>query len=175
MVDKLDTFFSENDFDLQEPITGHEKRFEKKLNRRQQSNKKTSWKWLSVAASVVLILGFWLGNNYQKKQIELADLSPKMEEVQNYFVSTIKRELKTLEKNRSLDTETVIEIALDELEELEENYKLFIEDLNDEGNTVKIINSMIKNYQRRLQILENVLQQIKHIKNPNLLDHEIYI
>ncbi len=34
---------------------------------------------------------------------------------------------------------------------------------------------MIKNYQQRLQILENVLQQIENIKNPNLLNNEIYL
>ena len=175
MEDKLDNFFSENDFDFEVPTAGHEKRFERRLNKPQQTAKKTSWKWLSVAASIVLVLGFWLGSNHQKQQIELADISPKMEEVQNYFVSTINAELRNLEKNRSLDTETVIEEALDTLEELEEDYRLFITELNAEGNTRKIINSMIKNYQQRLQILENVLLQIDQIKNPKLLENEIYI
>jgi cytoskeletal protein RodZ len=175
MEDKFDNFFSENDFDFQEPAAGHEKRFEKRINSPQKNKQKTSWKWLSVAASVILVLGFWLGRNHQKKQMELADVSPKMEEVQNYFVSTIKRELKTLEKNRNLNTETIIEEALDALEDLEDNYKLFIKELNDAGNTNKIISSMIKNYQRRLEILENVLLQIEEIKNPNLLNNEIYL
>lgn len=174
MEDKLHNFFSENDFDFQELHSGHLERFERKLNHPKRVNK-TSWKWLSVAASVVLIIGFWLGNNFQDKQIELADVSPKMEEVQNYFVSTIHQELKTLEKNRSLETETIIEEALDKLEDLEEDYKLFITELNTSENTRKIISSMINNYQQRLQILENVLKQIEQIKNPNLLNNEIYI
>jgi hypothetical protein len=175
MEDKFEHFFSENDFDFQEPNAGHEKRFERKLNRQKQTHKKTSWKWISVAASVVLVIGFWLGSNHQKSQIELADVSPKMEEVQNYFVTTINRELKTIEKNRSLNTETIIEKALDELEELEDNYSLFIKELNTTGNTTKIINAMIKNYQHRLQILEDVLQQIEQVKNPKPLDYEKYI
>lgn len=174
MEDKLHDFFSENDFDFQEPHSGHLERFERKLNHPKKINR-TSWKWLSVAASVVLVLGFWLGSNHQKKQIQLADVSPKMEEVENYFVSTIHQELKNVEKNRNLETETIIEEALDQLEELEDNYRLFILELNTDGNKRKIINSMIKNYQQRLQILENVLQQIEQIKNPNLLNNEIYI
>ena len=174
MEDKLHNFFSENDFDFQEPHSGHLKRFERKLNQPEKTNK-TSWKWLSVAASVVLVIGFWLGSNHQKQQIELADVSPKMEEVENYFVSTINQELKSLEKNRSLETETIIEEALDELEELEENYNTFLTELNTVGNTKKIISSMIQNYQQRLQILENVLKQIEQIKNPNNLNDEIYI
>jgi hypothetical protein len=175
MENNFDQFFSENNFDFQEPISGHEKRFERKLKYTQTNKNKTSWKWLSVAASVVLIFGFWLGSNHEKKQLELADISPKMEEVQNYFVSTINQELKSLEKNRSLDTETVIEEALDQLEELEDNYNMFIVELNTTGNKSKIINAMIKNYQQRLEILQNVLEQIEQIKNPNLLNNEIYI
>lgn len=174
MEDKLHNFFSENDFDFQEPHSGHLERFERKIYQ-PKKNKKTSWKWLSVAASVVLVLGFWLGSSHQKQQIQLADVSPKMEEVENYFVSTIYNELKTIESNRSIETETIIEQALDELEELEEAYNMFLTELNVEGNQRKVINAMIKNYQQRLQILENVLKQIEQIKNPELLNDEIYI
>ncbi len=174
MEDKLHNFFSENDFDFQEPHSGHLERFERKLNHPKKINR-TSWKWLSVAASVVLVLGFWLGSSHQKRVMDLADVSPKLEEVQDYFVSTINAELKTVEKNRSLETESIIEEALDHLEDLEDNYRMFILELNAEGNKTKIINSMIRNYQQRLEILENVLQQIEQIKNPNLLNDEIYI
>ena len=174
MEDKLHNFFSENNFDFQEPHSGHLERFERKLNQPKKINR-TSWKWLSVAASVVLVLGFWLGNNHQKQQIQLADISPKMEEVQNYFVSTINQELKNIEGSRSLETETIIEEALDQLEALEEAYNVFLTELNVVGNQSKVISSMIKNYQQRLEILENVLKQIEQIKNPELLNDEIYI
>lgn len=174
MEDKLHQFFSENEFDFQEPHSGHLERFERKLNQPKRTVK-TSWKWLSVAASVVLIFGFWLGSNHQKQQIQLADLSPKMKEVQTYFVSTINQEIKTLEKNRSLDTESIIENALDRLEELEDDYNYFVKELTKNGKQRKLINAMIKNYQQRLNILENTLKQIEQIKNPNLLKDEIFI
>lgn len=174
MEDKLNTFFSDNNFDLQEPQAGHLERFERKLNR-SSNEKKYSWKWLSVAASIVLLIGFYLGSLQQPKTFDLADVSPKMEEVQNYFIRTINQELKTIEKNRSLNTETVIESALNELEELEESYALFVKELNKNRNQAKIINAMIKNYQQRLQILENVLQQIEQIKNPKIIDNETFI
>lgn len=174
MEDKLEQFFSKNNFDHQEPHSGHFARFERKLNH-PIKKQKTSWKWLSAVASVVLVLGFWLGSNHQKKQLDLADVSPKMEEVQTYFISTIHQELKTIEKNRSLKTENMIEGALNQLEELEDSYKVFIQELNNDGNSRKIINVMIKNYQQRLEILENVLQQIERIKNPNLKNDETYL
>ncbi|KGL63299.1 hypothetical protein [Polaribacter sp. Hel1_85] len=174
MEDKLHQFFSENEFDFQEPHSGHLERFERKLNQPKKVNR-TSWKWLSAAASVVLIFGFWLGSNHQKSQLDLADVSPKMEEVQTYFVSTIHQELKTLEKNRSLDTESIIENALEELEELEDEYKVFVKELTENGQQRKIINAMIRNYQQRLDILESTLKQIEQAKNPNILNNEVYI
>ncbi|WP_298778743.1 hypothetical protein [uncultured Polaribacter sp.] len=176
MEDKLHKFFSENEFDIHEPHESHLDRFERKLNiTSSKKSSKKSWKWLSIAASVVLVFGFWLGNNQQKQSIDLADISPKMEEVQNYFVSTIHQEIKSLEKNRNLETETIIEQALEQLEELEDDYRLFVLELNENGNQRKLINVMIKNYQQRLEILENVLKQIEKNKNPNLLNDEIYI
>ena len=174
MEDKLQQFFSDNEFDFQEPHSGHLDRFERKLNHPKKESK-TSWTWLSVAASVILIFGFWLGSNQQQKPLDLADISPKMEEVQSYFISAIYHELKTIESNRNLDTESIIESALEELEELEDNYKNFVKELNKNENHARIISAMIKNYQRRLDILENTLKQIEQIKNPNLLNDEIYI
>ena len=152
MEDKLHQFFSENEFDFKEPSTGHLERFERRLNASKQQ-KNTPWKWLSVAASVVLIFGFWMGSNHQKSRLDLADVSPKMEEVQNYFVSAIHQEMKTLEKNRSLETETIIENALEQLEELEDSYKIFVIELTKNGTHRRIISAMIKNYQSRLNIL----------------------
>lgn len=174
MEDKLHTFFNENNFDFQEPHQGHLERFERKLNLG-KSEQKFSWKWLTVAASVVLVIGFYLGSSHQQRQLDLADVSPKMEEVQSYFVRIINQELKTLEKNRSLDTETIIEEALNELEDLEESYNMFLVELNANQNQTKVINAMIKNYQQRLQVLENVLEQIEQIKNPQIINNEIFI
>lgn len=174
MKNKLHHFFSENDFDFQEPHAGHLDRFERKLNQKKQPTQ-TSWKWLSVAASIVLLIGFWFGNSHQRQQIDLADISPKMEEVQNYFISTIKQELVSVESNRSLETEAVIEEALESLEKLEESYAFFILELSKKGNENKIIQAMIENYQQRLEILENVLMQIKLIKTLQTVNDEIFI
>ena len=174
MEDKLNHFFSEKDFDFQEPHAGHLDRFERKLNHSTKKNK-TSWTWMSVAASIVLVVGFWLGSSHQKRQLDLADVSPKMEEVQTYFVSTIYQELQTLEKNRSLDTEKIIENALEELEELEDVYATFVKELNKNGKQIKVISAMIKNYQQRLSVLENTLKQIEQVKNLNLEKNETYL
>ncbi|TVZ55390.1 hypothetical protein OD91_0637 [Lutibacter sp. Hel_I_33_5] len=176
MEDKLHQFFSDNNFDNNEPHSGHLDRFQRKLQQQNNPQKKTSWKWLSVAASVVLLIGFWLGNNNQQKDsLDLADVSPKMEEVQTYFVSTLHQELKEVEKFRSLETEEIIEHALERLEDLEDDYNAFTKELKNTENQKEIIYAMINNYQQRLEILEEVLKQIELIKNTKLEYNEEYI
>ena len=98
-----------------------------------------------------------------------------MKETQTYFVSAIQQEIKTLEKNRTLETEAVVEAALDKLEELEDSYQHLVKELTKSGQQKTIVGAMIANYQQRLEILRNVLQQIKQIKNPNTFNNEVYI
>ena len=174
MEDKFNDFFSKTDFDIKSPHAGHLERFQNKL-KANKSKKSISWKWMSAAASIVLLLGFSLGSYHEKKQYNLADVSPKMQEVQSYFVATINQELKEIEATRSLETESIIEHALEELEELEETFQVFVKDLKNKANQKRIIAAMIDNYQQRLQVLENVMQQIENIKNSKTLQDAIII
>ncbi|OSY89120.1 hypothetical protein WH52_00220 [Tenacibaculum holothuriorum] len=161
MDDKLHQFFSENDFDIHEPHSGHLERFQRKLNTPKKV-KTISWKWMSIAASVILLLGFYLGSFQQKSQYDLSDVSPKMAEAQSFFVNTINQELKEIEKYRNIDTESIIENTLDKLEELEEQYNVFIAELNTNDNKISIIQAMIDNYQRRLTLLQDLLFLLKN-------------
>ena len=173
MEDKLHTFFSENEFDFHEPHAGHMKRFENRLQGK-KTHRNTSWKWMSIAASIILLVGFGLWSTFNNTQTNtLGSVSTKMKEVESFYVNTINVELKEVEKNRNLETEKIIEDALDRIEELEDSYKAFIKDLNNNGNQLKIVNEMINNYQKRLEILQEALDQIELIKNPKILDDEI--
>ena len=172
MEDKLHNFFSENDFDFQEPHSGHFQRFEKKL-KGTQNKKRTSWRWMSIAASIILVMGIFIGQQLQPKTPTLSGISEKMEEVETYFVNTINYEIVELEKSRNLETEEVIEKALEKIEELEDDYQTFIQELENNGEQRKVIHQMIQNYQQRLEILQNTLTQIELIKNQNTFDDEI--
>lgn len=172
MEDKLHNFFSENDFDFQEPHSGHFQRFEKKLEGT-QNKKSTSWRWMSIAASIILAMGIFIGQQLQPKTPTLSGISEKMEEVETYFVNTINYEIVELEKSRNLETEEVIEKALEKIEELEDDYQTFIQELENNGEQRKVIHQMIQNYQQRLEILQNTLTQIELIKNQNTFDDEI--
>lgn len=174
MDSKIATLFSQRSFDIKEPPIGHFERFEKRLQK-QKTTRNKSWQWMSVAASVILLIGFGFGKSVQQNTTDLATISPEMKEVQTYFVSTIHYELKKLEKNRSIKTELMIETALDALEELEDGYRSLVKELQKGIQQKEVIDAMIKNYQQRLEILQNVQQQIEQHKNINTLNDEIYI
>jgi septal ring factor EnvC (AmiA/AmiB activator) len=95
----------------------------------------------------------------------LADVSPKMEEAETFFISTIQQELKAVEKLRSTETERVIEDALNQIEGLEDKYKELISELNHSNSDRRVVYAMISNYQNRIEILQNVLKQIDQINN----------
>jgi len=173
MKDNLDIFFSENNFDIHEPNTNHDVRFLQKL---QPQKKKTnvSWKWMGIAASLLLLIGFSFGSYHQKKQYDLGSVSPKMKEAQDFFVSTINQELNDVEKYRNVNNEKIINDALDKIKELEENFELFKAELKTQENEHDIIKRMITNYQQRLNILNDLMLQLellnKIIKTPHRND-----
>jgi hypothetical protein len=174
MEDKLDTFFKDNNFDVDVPRFGHLDRFEKRLNP-QKKKKSFSYKWMSIAASIILVLGFWLGANFKDNTLFLADVSPELQEAETFFVSTIQQELKEIEKFRNPTTERVIEDALNQLERLEEKYKDLVKSLNKNFNDRRVVYAMISNYQSRIEILQDVLIQIDELKNLKANNDEIYI
>jgi septal ring factor EnvC (AmiA/AmiB activator) len=166
MEDQLNTFFKHSDFDIEVPRTGHLERFQDRINNQnKKSHKVTSFKWMSLAASVLLFVGFWFGKNHTENTMFLADVSPKMEEAETFFISTIQQELKAVEKMRSTETERVIEDALNQIEGLEDKYKELISELNHSNSDRRVVYAMISNYQNRIEILQNVLKQIDQINN----------
>jgi len=175
MEDKLNTFFKNTDFDVDVPRFGHLDRFEKRLHP-QKKKRTSSYKWMSIAASIVLVLGFWLGANITDKTLSLADVSPEMQETETFFTSTIKQELKEIEKFRNPTTERVIEDALNQLERLEEKYQDLVKSLNKSNNDRRVVYAMISNYQNRIEILQDVLNQIDKIKKFKVNSNdEIYL
>lgn len=174
MNKKLDNYFAAQDFDLDLPRFGHMERFEKRL--KQPAKKTISYKWMSIAASIILLIGIWTGSNIANSNLALADVSPQMQEAESFFVSTIKKEIKEIEKSRNPSTERIISDALAQLDKLEIEYKKLVTDLNKSNKDQRIIYAMISNYQNRIDVLQNVLKQIEEINNPkDTKNEEIYI
>ncbi len=177
MKDKLEQRFKElkEQFDTEEPSLGHLNRFESKLNNESDKRIKwnpTTWTWLAVAASITLLIGIWFGGYSAKQGLELADVSPQMEETQNFFISTIKQEMEDINLKRTDENQQIIDDALEQLDTLEENYTLLTHELEKSNEDKRIIYAMISNYQQRIEVLQTLLQQLDEIQQIKTISDE---
>ncbi len=170
MKDNLENRFKEleNQFDIEEPRIGHFDRFEAKLA--QKEDKSTikwnprTWKWLAVAASVLLLVGFWFGNYTANTSMQLAEISPEMEETQSFFMASIQKEIEKINVQRNETNAQIIDDAFAQLKILESKYDELTVELLDTSEDKRIIYAMIANFQQRIEVLEHLLEQLDEIK-----------
>lgn len=165
MKKDLENTFREiqEDFDFAEPDMGHFDRFEAKLKgeKKTKKNNRTSWLWLSVAAMVFLAFGFMLGNLNQKKGLELADVSSQMEETQNFYLASIQKEIEVVKLQQTPENQKIIEDSFIQLEILEQKYEQLTFELKESNEDKRVIFAMISNFQTRIQVLKNLLDQLE--------------
>lgn len=173
--DDLDTLFNDlqADFDIEQPANNHAERFLAKLNKQAITNKpkpKVRKLWLpiiGIAASIILLVSLAIGNNSYSEITGLASVSPEMAKTESFFTATISAELKKLEASSNSETRLLIKDAMVQLNRLEAEYKILITDLIESGQDQRVIYAMISNFQNRIEVLENTLKQIEHVKELN--------
>lgn len=185
--DNIDNLFErlQGEFDTESPVAGHENRFLDKLvpaeqNKGQQQKKpsRSRWKYLSVAASVVLLLGMgWVFYNTQQSSVPVETEEevayPELEKTRHYFSSLIETELKKIRGEATTeDTRVVVDDAIEQLNHIEKDYEKLEEELQTNGYSKQLLNAMITNFQTRISLLQNVMGQIEDIKRLKNDDHE---
>ena len=160
-----------NQFDIEEPSLGHFDRFEARLKGKKK--KKFKYKYFAIAASFVLLVGIaFTAFQSSSKGVELADISPKMEETQDYFAAVIHEELEKVNKEKTPENAKIIDDALVQLDLLETNYKKLTFELKETNNSKEIIFAMINNYQQRITVLQNLLNNLDNYKQLKNKEYE---
>lgn len=156
----------QDSFDTEEAPVGHQQRFIKKLKAQHPPKTHMSWwKPLSVAASILLLIGIGFFSLVQKENTaDLASISPEMEKTQSFFVTTINQEIETLKSFQDEDTKHLVQDALKRLEVLEKDYEKLKVDLVQSGNDKRVVAAMIANFQSRIDILEQVFSTMEEVK-----------
>ncbi|GLB51650.1 hypothetical protein NBRC110019_06890 [Neptunitalea chrysea] len=180
--DKIDDLFGDlqGSLDIHEPSENHMANFERMLQNQQglttQSKKRTFNKtWWYVAASIVIMFTATFGvlNNNIQKSDDLASVAPKLYESQTYFTGIINQELEKLQKeNNSPETKQIVDDAVKQVNKLENDYKKLKTDLIEKGTDKRVIYAMISNLQRRIELLQQVLQTIDDVKTIKTETHE---
>lgn len=156
-------------FDIEQPNTGHRAKFLEKL----QANdtqvvdlrpKNRNWRgFLSIAASVLVLIGvggFYFFN--QETTVTQEDL--EFAQSEQYFSNVIATQLEELNKEKTPETQKIIEDTFTQLQVLETDYNSLTIQLNEGADAKFIISAMIENFQTRLQLLEDVMEQINDVK-----------
>jgi len=170
----LDQLFKrlENDFDVEEPSANHNQRFLDKLNKNgalqlvkvDKQRRRLLKPLIGVAASFALLITLFIGSQQNQNVNDLASVSPKMAETQDFFTSTIIEELSKIEKETSPETKALIDDTMIRMKALETEYESLKNDLSESGDDKRVIYAMISNFQNRIDLLQNALQQINTIK-----------
>lgn len=162
---------------------GHEERFLEKLDTTLAKKKKAnSFNWLKIAASVAIVLGvasyLFISNKEQVNpdttivtntdketilpKISLGDLSPDLEKIENYYTANINLELASL--NVSDDNKDIVDSYMEQLADLDNEYKRLNKELNEIGPNDQTIEALIKNLQLRLELLKKLKEKLNQLK-----------
>ena len=168
-------------FDIEEPNAGHEQRFLEKLKQGNTivENKRSTrsiWRpFIGIAASIALIVSLVVGLQSNDDLKDLASVSPEMEETQNFFTVAIASEVQKLKQQTSPQFDHLINDALTQIEILEQQYSNLKLDLTESGEDKRVIYAMISNFQQRIEILKNLLDQMEYLEQIKSTKNEEYI
>ncbi len=163
-------------FDNAEPPDGHFGRFGRRLDRLGKSDRHSLPYYLKVAGILLLvsissILMYQMAVNryYERNIYSFGKLSPEYREVEDYFIHTIKTKYNDLQK-LDLQDKGQKELFRKEMEEMDRVYRSLSKELKNDPNNERLINAMIKHYQLKLDILNEMTDQLMKIKN-NISNH----
>lgn len=164
---------------------GHEERFVERLNDELPLQKRASFFFLKIAATILVLIsvGFFAYKQYnvanipetkivskdgaiEDTGISLGDLSPDLKKVENYYVANINLQLSQLEISEG--NKALVDSFMDQLSELNLEYERLNAELNEIGPNDQTINALIKNLELRLKLLQKLkkkLNQLKQSKN----------
>ncbi len=133
--------------------------------KKSESKKNVFWKaTMKIAASILIVcMCTWVGfRTYNYKQFVhegagLTQISSELAETEVYYASQVSEKLEIIKAN---DEELHIEVA-STIEELDEEYQLLKQDLNDQADNEEVIEAMIDNYRLKLDLLEKILSELQ--------------
>ncbi len=175
--------------------TGHEERFEQRLDRTLPKEKKTnSFFFLKIAAVFIVLLGiglFYFSNKnergtgtqivdtpadenideiYNESQFQLSDISPEFKKIESYYLAGINMELAKLEVNN--DNKALIDAFMLQMEELDKEYQRLNAELQEIGPNEQTIEAMIANLQLRMDLLRKLKSKLNEIKQSKNKSYE---
>lgn len=121
-----------------------------------------------VAAGIAILVGlFFLFNDFNREQHEYraqnSSSSKELQEVDIYYNNLVSYQVQLVQKSSKLSPQEKLEF-LSFMDELDLEYNELKLELNKNINSEFILEAIIKNYQKRIELIENLLNRINDSK-----------
>lgn len=159
--------------DADRPRAGHEDRFLKKLA--YQPVRRVNFRHaLQIAASIAVILASSLvliRTNKSGDKMAAMEISSSVMEADQYYAKRVNQKVDQI---RQFDFENAEEksILLEELEELDSYQLQLMKDLEANPDDERVINALIKHYQLKLEVMDQIIYQLNQLKTETEKDNE---
>ena len=180
-------------WDTEEPLDGHTNRFEARLKaaaelEKQKEeeeeqeepkviplwNRNLGWKHLAVAASVALLLGIGIRSVTNPASIEerIVEFAPEVQQTDFHFAGLLEQQVEVMQGMETEETAELIESTLVQLQRLDQDYQNLKQELVNGGNSKLILQAMVINFQTRIDLVQQVIEQIEQYQLTKTLNDE---
>lgn len=177
--DIRDLFEADNKLSNGKMPNGHEVRFIDKLETALPEQKASKFNWMSIAASVVVLLGLAFGafqffnadrnigttvvavDEPEVKTKTLGDVSPDLKKIEDYYVANINLELSKMKLTP--ENKELFDSYISQLENLKTEYNNLSLELTTNGPDELTIDALISNLKFRLNLMHRLKNQLNKL------------
>jgi hypothetical protein len=188
MAQDIRELFKDDKVAYEKMPINHQDRFLKKLDVALPKQKASTFSWMKIAASVIVLLGLSLGvyKYFQPQAIDtpdnvvanntietktLGDISPGLKKVEDYYLASINLELSKMKYTP--ETKELFDGYLEQLDELDMEYQKLSLELTASGPSELTVNALIDNLKLRLNLLYRLRTQLKEFSTPDGVQQSI--
>jgi len=161
-----------------EPSEGHLERFQSRLARSHRKRVlEMFWPAMKIAALITLIIfsGMWVfDHTFRNSPVAASFLPvPEYRETEQYFATQVNSRYDQIRSMRFVGDSLQKKMLLSELAGMDSLYLELQKDLEVNPGDERVLQAMIEYYQLKLDILNNIIQQLNTLQQQNSqTDHE---
>jgi len=160
-------------FDSDQPPSGHFDRFRERLDQKPVRKIRIRHA-IQVAASVAIIMasGFVVIKvNRNGHKVAETEIPAAVLEADRYYVSQADARYDRI-KDFSFENQEEKTLLLNELEDLDTHHQQLMNDLKANPEDERVINALIRHYQLKLEVMDQIIHQLEQLKINKSKNHE---
>ena len=161
MEQDLKKLFDTNSFPKKRLPENHVEEFAQKLQQQAPKKRTSAAFFMRIAASILIVfaVGYWIQNSFTENA---PSLQQQVAEIEKTYLKQIDQEWKTFLD--STNDPELIRYYEDRLEGLTKDYITISAQFKNDPNNILILEELIANLQKRLELLKNIQEHIQEIK-----------